>query len=106
MLKYRKKPVVIEAVQLRWDTWGDVCALAQCSLRGDGLKGLTPGEVEKLYPEIEPNQEFIYAVIPTPEGLHLATQGDFIIRGIKGELYPCKSDVFAVTYEPLEETGN
>lgn len=103
MPKYRKKPVVIEAVQLRWDTWNDVCDLAQCSLRGDGLRGLTPGEVEKLYPEIEPNKEFIYAVIPTPEGPHLATQGDYIIRGVKGELYPCKPDIFEATYEIVEE---
>lgn len=38
--------------------------------------------------------------IPTLEGTHLASPGDWIIRGVKGEFYPCKPDIFAATYEP------
>ena len=42
-------------------------------------------------------------VIGTLEGDHLASQGDWIIRGVKGELYPCKPEIFAATYEPAEK---
>ena len=40
--------------------------------------------------------------IGTLEGIHRAEPGDYIIRGVKGELYPCKPDIFAATYEPAE----
>jgi hypothetical protein len=40
--------------------------------------------------------------IPTLEGLMVGIEGDWIIRGVKGELYPCKPDIFAATYEPVE----
>ena len=43
------------------------------------------------------------AQIDTLEGLLTATQGDWIIRGVKGELYSCKPDVFALTYEPVSD---
>lgn len=42
-------------------------------------------------------------LIPTLEGTMRAGVGDWIIRGIKGELYPCKDDIFRATYEPVEE---
>jgi hypothetical protein len=44
-------------------------------------------------------------LIGTLEGTHRAKPGDWIIRGVKGELYPCKSDIFATTYEPAQETA-
>ena len=102
MPKFRKKPVVIEAVQLRWNTWNEVCELAQTSLRGDGLRGLNEDEVEKLYPEVEIKKGAIYAIIPTLEGPHLACENDYIIRGLKSELYPCKPDIFEASYESAE----
>lgn len=40
-------------------------------------------------------------MIRTLEGIHEATVGDYIIRGIKGEIYPCKPDIFLATYEPV-----
>ena len=42
-------------------------------------------------------------IIQTLEGDHLARKGDWIIRGVHGEFYPCKPDIFAKTYEPAEE---
>lgn len=42
-------------------------------------------------------------LIPTLEGVMLAVQNDFVIRGIKGELYPCKPDIFEMTYEPVTD---
>ena len=83
MSKFRKKPVVIEAVQ--W-TGGntqevlDFCSSAVVQYQPFG------GELSALK-------------IPTLEGDHTASAGDWIIRGIKGEFYPCKPDIFAATYE-------
>ena len=75
--RYRKKPVVIEAARL---TQSNGEALADwCS--GQVLPG----------PLI---------TIPTLEGIMTAGAGDWIIRGVQGEFYPCKNDIFQATYEP------
>lgn len=42
-----------------------------------------------------------YLIIQTLEGQHIADKGDFIIRGVKGEFYPCKPDIFHMTYQPI-----
>ena len=91
MAKYRKKPVVIEAIQLRWDTWQEMCDHA-------GVGKLTDGK-----PEGSQDGEKIQLNIPTPEGLMTADENDWIIRGIKGELYPCRPDIFEATYELVGE---
>jgi len=44
-----------------------------------------------------------WGLIPTLEGPHLVTPGDWIIKGVAGELYPCKPEIFEATYEPVEE---
>lgn len=91
MSKYRKKPVVIEAVQLRWDTWDEMCEHAN-------VGKLTDGKPEGMFgPDSEINLH-----IPTLEGLMVAEENDWVIRGVAGELYPCKPDIFALTYEPVE----
>ena len=82
MAKYRKKPVVVEAVQ--WD--GDLQKLAK-------LGGAREYEQEFLSDDV---------VIHTLEGNMRAQKGDWIIKGIKGELYPCKDDIFQATYEPMD----
>lgn len=80
MSAFRKKPVVIEAVQ--WDGRFDtklpegLCGNFKC---GTG-----------------------FAHVHTLEGLMRADVGDWIIRGIKGEFYPCKPDIFEATYDPVE----
>ena len=91
MAEYRKKPVVIEAVQLRWDTWSEMCDHAGVGKLADGK------------PEGKMDGENISLAIPTLEGLMTADENDWIIRGVKGELYPCKPDIFAATYESVEE---
>ncbi len=88
-MKYRKKPVVIEAVQLRWDTWNEMCDFT-------GVGKLTDGK-----PEGKQDGEKIGLDIPTLEGIIHANENDFIIKGIKGELYPCKPDIFEKTYEKV-----
>ena len=103
MAKYRKKPVVIEAVELQWATWGEMCAFA-------GVGRLADGKPEGCYVDSDgvgraspmEDSNTIGLHIPTLEGLMLARQGDFVIRGVKGELYPCKPDIFAATYEAVE----
>ncbi len=101
MAKFRKKPVVIEAVQLRWDTWSEVCELV-------GLKGFKSG-VRGCYIDSKGRIMFDYCdgqiglVLPTEEGNMLAVENDWIIRGVEGELYPCKPSIFEKTYEPVEE---
>ena len=86
-MKFRKKPVIIEAVQ--WDgsdkAFSDIQALNLMRL---DLK--TGGE----------NNEKLW--IWTLEGEHEAKLGDWIIQGVKGELYPCKPDIFEMTYDSVD----
>jgi hypothetical protein len=91
-MKFRKKPVVIEAVQLRWDTWTEMCEHA-------GVGKILDGKPEGCQ---GPNGA-IGMDIPTLEGVMRANENDWIIKGIKGEIYPCKSDIFHATYELVND---
>ena len=82
MAKYRKKPVVVEARQLEFTTTSQEEIVKWCG----GRKALDGG-----------------ITIPTLEGDHLANTGDYIIKGVKGEFYPCKPDIFEATYDKVEE---
>lgn len=102
-LKWRKKPIVIEA--WRWD--GDRSVL--CDIR-DAPDWLVEAEV--IYGRLNAGQVQVSCEIDgsncqlkiaTFEGAMVASPGDWIIRGVKGELYPCKPDIFAATYEPATE---
>jgi hypothetical protein len=88
MPKFRKKPVVIEAVQLTRENRADV--QAWCG-------GKTWSE--------PPMRAVTGLTIHTLEGDHHAGFGDWIIRGVKGEFYPCKPDIFEATYEPAGAKG-
>ena len=85
-MKYRKRPVVIEALQF---VGGDV-SVREISIWADGAKlnfvGIPVYEIQ----------------IKTLEGTMTANINDWIIRGVKGEYYPCKPDIFQSTYERLE----
>lgn len=83
-MKYKKKPIVIDAVQWLGDHQSlvEISALGGVMERGDR-----------------------YLEIDTLEGTMLADIGDWIIKGIKGEVYPCKPDIFEATYEPVEATA-
>jgi hypothetical protein len=101
MPKFRKKPVVIEAVQLLWGNWSELCDHVD-------IGKLSDGKPESCYVDAEGKQTDdgggrLGLLIPTKEGLMVGSEGDWIIRGVKGELYPCKPDIFAATYEPVEE---
>lgn len=81
MAKYRKKPIVIDAVQYTGGNWQEVFEFCKCSL--GGFVGLNGGEF----------------IINTLEGQHIASVGDYIIKGVAGEFYPCKPSIFADIYE-------
>lgn len=105
MPRFRKKPVVIEAVQLRWDTWSEMCEHAGVGKLVDGQpSGCELDERGEPLPDGQHDgHERIGLLIPTLEGLMIARDGDWIIRGVKGELYPCKPDIFEATYEAVDE---
>lgn len=90
MQKYRKKPVVIEAVQWWRDGHGNNNFAEVEALNGGSCPGLMVNGHGNL-------------IVLTLEGQHLASPGDYIIRGVKGELYPCKPDIFDATYEKVDE---
>ena len=98
-MKFRKKPVVIEAVQLTWKTWNDVC-----DFLGDIISEENPGRNVETFSDTcgESGPPWIEITIPTLEGNHTAKHGDWIIKGVHGEFYPCKPDIFDATYEPAE----
>jgi hypothetical protein len=101
MSKYRKKPVVIEAVQLHWSNWSEMCEFADVGKLSDGKpEGCYVDEDGKATPNANGR---IGLHIPTLEGVMLGVENDFIIRGVKGELYPCKPDIFEATYEKVED---
>lgn len=84
---FRKKPVVIEAIQFTGDNLYEV---------GEFIGGFED--------EAEPGAIGDCVLIDTMEGVMRADIGDWIIRGVKGEHYPCKPDIFAATYEPAHES--
>ena len=90
MTKYRKKPVVIEAFRLG-DEWPDWWATAHAA-----------NEVTTHNEDGRHRGGPDYALINTLEGQMRAEKDDWIICGVKGEIYPCKPDIFAATYEPVE----
>ena len=82
MARYRKKPVELDAVHGDGNKTPDVPLLAGSSCEA-----------------VEQNLGDPALLIPTLEGTMRAEVGDWIIRGVKGELYPCRADIFAATYE-------
>lgn len=98
MTQYRKKPIVIEAFQMtkerRWDNkdWPNWLNLAWQK---------DPGEGSLYIDEDDPERERL--ALGTLEGVHRVSWGDWIIQGIKGELYCCKRDIFEATYEAVEQ---
>lgn len=84
-MKFRKKPVVIDAVQINSSDYDGMCeTIAWCAGRAVDEDGHV-------------------IAIDTLEGTMFADPNDWIIRGVQGEFYPCKPDIFEVTYEAVGE---
>ena len=91
-MTFRKRPVEIQAVQytrrFSWPEWfQDYVSVGKVKTYGTG-KFASP-------------KDECYCLIETLEGTHRCDEGDWIIQGVKGELYPCKPDIFEMTYEPV-----
>ena len=111
-MKFRKKPVVIEATQ--WFKNGDhpqdACEMITGS---DGERFLSEGKVVRYYrhPAVDGAKVckicgktmHFHGWIDTPEGGHSVCPGHWVITGVKGEVYPCNPDIFETTYEPIED---
>ena len=79
--KYKKKPVIIEAIQWTGENLSEIDKFTQAKVKNHGS----------------------VLIIPTLEGDMYASLGNYIIKGVNGEFYPCKPDVFAKTYEEVTE---
>ena len=104
MMKYRKKPVVIDAIQLTSSNIKEVYEFVY-------------GEKIMLGSDIERDHWDDYEKIVSLDGMnistledgsdgrakHVASLGDYIIKGVKGEFYPCKPDIFEMTYELVKD---
>lgn len=89
---FRKKPVTIEAVRVAKHMGLEPQWFADAVTRGDVVThGLGKFADALVRVRVEIN---------TLEGVMTANEGDWLIKGIQGELYPCKPDIFAATYEP------
>ena len=97
-MKYRKKPVVIEAFQMTQERRSNAEEWPMWMHGAWGENREAPGS---LYPTEEGTEDGTLS-IGTLKGQHLVSWGDFIIQGVKGELYPCKPDIFKATYDPAE----
>lgn len=84
--RYVKRPLVVEAIQLSRETWERVHDFLGVVMRD------LDGEV--------------CIFISTLEGVMKASDGDWVIRGLRGEFYPCKPDIFEATYEEVSDTTN
>lgn len=95
MPRFRKLPVEIEAVHFD-GTHASVLA---------AMRFMDVGRtVREIHVHADPDPAKSHITIPTLEGKMRADAGDWIIRGVHGELYPCKPDIFAATYEPVEDS--
>jgi hypothetical protein len=88
MKKFRKKPIIIEATQLIDNNFRSLDDIP-ISVAGNWITGT--------------DDEGFFVGIPTLEGVMKARNNDFIIKGIHGEYYPCKPDIFEKTYEEVTE---
>lgn len=97
-MKFRKKPVVIEAVQYELKEFADY-PLTFREVPNWLRDAIDAGVIR---PEFR-GEDYWYLVIKTLEGDMDVTPGDWIIRGVEGEIYPCKPSIFRATYEAVEE---
>ena len=95
MPKFKKKPVVIEAMKFLSPyitLFDDLVIMAK-------YEGIIPTPCKHCGAHLR-----THGVIETLEGEHIVCPGDMIIKGVEGEYYPCKPNIFEKTYEPILDT--
>ena len=97
MSKFRKKPVIIEAI-----TFNELVAHGQANPDGGMIIHGMPWSFKYNGHPITHENDDCY-LIPTLEGTMKFKRGDMLITGVQGEIYPCKPDIFEATYESVEE---
>ena len=98
-MKYKKKPIVIEAVQLQLNNILEVERFIE-------NKEIIVGSSNMCQDKFEDYKNLVVKEgrkIKTLEGEVVASVGDYIIKGIQGEVYPCKPDIFKATYEKVSD---
>lgn len=98
MAKFRKKPVVVEAI-----TFGELVAHGRAAAGSVGVEEM-PWSFDYQGHPITHEDDECY-LIPTPEGTMRFTPADMLITGVKGEIYPCKLEIFESTYEVEGDIG-
>lgn len=83
--KYIKRPIAIEAIQFTRANWDEVVEFTKGAAINLTIEKCINGKAT--------------CIIPTLEGDHIASEFDYIIKGVRGEFYPCKRDIFLETYE-------
>lgn len=95
-MKYTKKPVTIDAIQVKANNFDRICEFMGC----------TPEQVLNPMSDIDEHGDsrdpYLGVIIDTLEGKMTANIGDMIIKGVNGEFYPCKPDIFAKTYDKAD----
>ena len=102
-MKYRKKPVVVDAIQLKKT---QISIRAILEMMGQAVITKCDGASYKFYEYCNMIFDKGYMEIETLEGIMKASIGDYIIKGVNGEFYPCKPDIFEKTYEAVEKREN
>jgi hypothetical protein len=93
-MKYRKRPIVVEAFQMTPENCHDIYKWPEWLKMAAHLGSFEP------WPNI---WDYMCGRLQTLEGSYGVAKNDYIIQGIKGELYPCKPDIFERTYEKVED---
>lgn len=93
MNKYRKNPIIVEAIKLT----RNFAEMARDFVGADNIAMYNLGEFA---------EDSCFIEITTLEGNMTANEGDYIIKGIRGEFYPCNPEIFKATYEPVAEDEN
>lgn len=98
-MKYRKKPIIIEAFQYDGDL---INSKGEYYIPDWAIKAHEEGI---LAYGLETDEEFSFCdlFIETPEGIMRVGVGDYVIQGVNGEIYPCKPDIFEKSYDKVEE---
>jgi hypothetical protein len=109
MKNYTKKPVTIQAVQWNGENIKEMAKFMATEKDGTWVQDLILEELKYPHTTLQ-GEHWIFddsvLMIKTLEGVMMASKGDYVIRGIKGEYYPCKPDIFEMTYDAEQEEKN